>query len=353
LKAANPRLKVLAYLNLSAMSYATASGASTGVATPLQDWNGTVTDAGAAYGDGHGNWYLHTRSGQRFRFWGYDWLWAANIADPGYQRQWADNAARLLAAHPEFDGIFIDDVNPTIRYHWDTNDVRELPTDAAYQAATGAALAAITPRIHALGRLAYANLGAWADYGDQVRPWLSQLDGAMDEMWVKWGDGDAARGWRDEAGWARQVANVAAASAAGVTVLTVTHSTGTDAAAARYGYASALLASRGTVLFEATDDYHTETWFHDYDTNLGAPTSAMTEDASGVRRRGFTRGLVLVNPTADTRSVQFGGAFSGDGLKSATAAKLPGHSALILTADRPDTLTGTGLAPPTLTAPRA
>ena len=274
LKAHNKRLVVLAYLNLSAMSLVGPSGFSTGVQTHAENWSGRATNTGSGYAAGNERWYLHNHKGRRFTFRGYDWLWAANIADPGYQRRWAANAVRLLAASPEFDGVFIDDVNPTIRYHHDPADVRELPTDEAYAEATGEALAAIAPRVPALGRLVYANLGAWADYGEQVRPWLQHLDGAMDEQWVKFVARRGA-GYRHEAGWARQVANVAEASAAGVDVMTVTHSANSDAAAARYGYASALLASRGQVMFASVGDYHTETWFPDYERDLGAPTGPM------------------------------------------------------------------------------
>jgi hypothetical protein len=312
LKRANPHVTVLAYLNLSAMS---SSGAATGVPT--------------RYAARHPGWYLHTRRGARFAFWGYPWLWAANVGAPGYATQWARDATRLLTAHPEFDGVFIDDVNPTLRYHWDPGDVRELPDDAAYQAATGRALSAVTARIHALGRLAYANIGAWADYGDAVRPWLRHLDGAMDEQWVKWGNRPGS-GWRDEGSWARQVANVTDATAAGVTVLAITHSSNRDAAAARYGYASALLASRGRVLFESTADYRGAPWFADYDTDLGAPSGPMSADPSGVRRRAFSRGLVLVNPTDAPQAADFGGTYGGDGLRRATSARLAPHAALIL-----------------------
>jgi hypothetical protein len=323
LKMANPRTTVLAYLDLSAMSPATRNGFSTGVQTRGPGRRGR-------YAAAHPRWYLHTRRGARFTFWDYPWLWAADVAAPGYAAQWARNATRLLAAHPEFDGVFIDDVNPTLRYHWDPANVRELPGDAAYQAATGRALAAVTARIHALGRLAYANLGAWADYGDAVRPWLAHLDGAMDEQWVKWGSRPGS-GWRDPAGWARQVANVADATAAGLTVLTVTHSSNRDAAAARYGYASALLASQGRVLYESTADYHSDPWFGDYDTDLGAPAGPMTAEATGVRRRAFARGLVLVNPTGAPQDADLGGTYSGDGLRGATSARLAAHSALVLT----------------------
>ncbi len=318
LKEHNPRLIVLAYLNLSAMSAAVPSGYSTGVQTHAENWRGKVTNRGSGYAVRNERWFLHTRKGRRFTFRSYPWLWAANIADRGYQRRWTTNALRLLAARPEFDGLFIDDVNPTLHYHHDPADVRELPSDEAYAQATGKALAAIAPRIRAAGRLVYANLGAWTDYGEQVRPWLRHLDGAMDEQWVKFGTRRGA-GYRDEAGWARQVANVADASEAGVHVMTVTHSANSDAAAARYGYASALLASRGRVAFASAGDYHTETWFGDYERDLGTPTEPMQTHDNGLRSRAFKRGLVLVNPTARAQQVS-------------TGETLRPHSALIVQA---------------------
>ena len=86
-----------------------------------------MTDIGPGYAARNERWFLHTRKGRMFTFGDYDWLWAANISDSSYQRRWASNALRLLAARPEFDGIYIDDVNPTLRYHHDPADVRELP----------------------------------------------------------------------------------------------------------------------------------------------------------------------------------------------------------------------------------
>ena len=300
LKAHNKRIVVLAYLNLSAMAAAVPSGFSTGVQTHAENWRGKVTDIGPGYAARNERWFLHDRKGRRFTFRSYDWLWAANISDRSYQRRWASNALRLLAARPEFDGIFIDDVNPTIRYHHDPADVRELPTDEAYAAATGAALAAIAPRIRADGRLVYANLGAWSDYGDQVRPWLAHLDGAMDEQWVKFGERRGA-GYRDEAGWTRQVANVAEASAAGVDVMTITHSavptpppraTGTRRRCWPHAVGCCSRSRRRLPHRDVVPDYERD---------LGAPTGPMETHESGVRSRAFKRGLVVVNPTARPR----------------------------------------------------
>src|ERR1700749_3289317 len=91
LKRANPHVIVLAYLNLSAMSAAAPSGFSTGVQT-------SGRGSPSRYAAGHPAWYLHTRRGARFTFWGYPWLWAANVGAPGYAARSAANAARLLAA---------------------------------------------------------------------------------------------------------------------------------------------------------------------------------------------------------------------------------------------------------------
>src|SRR3954469_6244611 len=70
LKLANPRVIVLAYLDLSAMSPAAPNGFSTGVQTRGPGSPGR-------YAAAHPRWYLHTRRGARFTFWDYSWLWAA------------------------------------------------------------------------------------------------------------------------------------------------------------------------------------------------------------------------------------------------------------------------------------
>ena len=57
----------------------------------------------------------------------------------------------------------------------------------------------------------------------------------------------------------------------------------------------------------------------------------MSSEASGVHRRAFEHGLVLVNPTGSTHTVTFGGTYSGSGLTDATGASMPAHSALVLT----------------------
>lgn len=95
----------------------------------------------------------------------YDWLWAADVGDPGYQDRWTK---RVLDEAP-WDGVFVDDVNSTLRHHTAVEDVARYPTDSAHAAATSSALETIGPRIRSAGRLVVANVccedaspGNWA-----------------------------------------------------------------------------------------------------------------------------------------------------------------------------------------------
>ena len=64
---------------------------------------------------------------------------------------------------------------------------------------------------------------------------------------------------------------------------------------------------------------------------IGSPAAAESRDASGVHRRKFTNGLVLVNPTAGAVKVDFGGRYTGSGLTNASGTTLQARSAVVLT----------------------
>ena len=92
---------------------------------------GVATQDAAA----HPDWYLKNTSGQRFTFRHYSWMWAADIGNPGFQQKWADNVLAEIG-DKGWDGVFMDDTNPSMEYHYDVARVAKYPTDAAYQAAT-------------------------------------------------------------------------------------------------------------------------------------------------------------------------------------------------------------------------
>ena len=130
--------------------------------------------------------------------------------------------------------------------------------------------------------------------------------------------------------WETQLQEVKDAQAQGKIFLGVSHAPNSDAAAARYGWATMLLAGGGKAFFALHGDYANENWFPEYDYALGDPAGAERRETSGVHRRAFANGLVLVNPTSVAVHVDFGGSYSGSGLSAATGASVAPRSALVL-----------------------
>ena len=143
LKAANPAIKVLVYRNFSMTS--SSSGYSSGV---------TYSEADTS----HPDWFLLDTNGQRITSSGWSYL---TLMDPGvqsYQQRWAENVINELNTQG-WDGVFMDDVNPTVKYQTSKTPAK-YPTDSAYQAAVRSGLAYIAPRVQAAGKLAVANIGS-------------------------------------------------------------------------------------------------------------------------------------------------------------------------------------------------
>jgi hypothetical protein len=314
LKARNPALKVLMYKNLSFMARSRFGRVNTGV---------SLAEAHA-----HPSWYLRNTRGRRFTSQSYDYMWAADIGRPSYQRRWIRNVLRQARAGG-WDGVFVDDVNPTIQHHYDETKVARYPSDASYSAATGRALAVIGPKLLAAGRLVVANFGSWRLYRPTVDRWLDFVSGGMEEQFTKWG-AMPGTGYAPEADWELQLAAEKDAEAKGKYFLGIAHSTPNDAAAARFGWATALLGAGGRTSFIEAADYTNQPWFREYDYDIGEPTSAESVDADGVHRRPFSHGLVVVNPTPSTVTVSFGGIYDGSGLHNATGATMGPSTALVL-----------------------
>jgi len=316
LKAANPGLRVLVYKNLSFMTERDAAGrSSTGVATQ---------DAQA-----HPEWYLRDAAGRPVVSRRYDWLAAADVGDPGYQVRWADNVLAEVRREG-WDGVMADDANPTMEWHFDHADVLRYPTPAAWQQATGAALAAIGARFRSAGRLVFGNFGFWKSYPAVVSGWLRHVDGGLEEWFVKTGTTGARDSYIGGRLWEIGLQQVKDTEAQGKAFLGITHSANGDAAAARYGWATLLLAAGGRSSFALHEDYANENWFPEYEYDLGEPLEAESAEPTGVHRRRFANGLVLVNPSSASARVSFGGVYSGSGLPRSSGAEMSPRSALVL-----------------------
>jgi hypothetical protein len=315
LKAANPNVKVLMYKNVSAVSSS---------AGPDGIYASGVSYAEAA----SQRWLLSDTSGSIFTFSGYSWLWAADIGLRGYQDAWAANVLRDVTSAP-WDGVLMDDVNATMKYHFCVTCVAKYPSDAQYAAATQSFVENVGPQIEQAGKLAIANIGSWSSYSSVTNGWLRYLSGGMDQQFLKWGH-TAGAGYADPATWATQLQEIKRAESEKKIFIGVTNSTNTDEAAAVYGYATALLAGRGDTYFYMGADWTNETTFPEYGYAIGDPVGVESAGAGGVHRRQFTGGLVLVNPTSATRSVNLGGLYSGSGRTNVSTATMGPHTGLVM-----------------------
>jgi hypothetical protein len=320
LKSSNPDVTVLMYKNLSAsIDYPSNAYLTTGVSHDEADSQ-------------HPEWFLLNTSGQRFTFRDHSYLWAMDVGSASYQQRWGDNVLASLN-QLGFDGVFIDDTNPTMKGHYDVSRVAKYPSDAAYQAATESALANISPRIRSAGYEVVSNIGHWGEYPEVGQSWLRYLDGAMAEHFGKWGS-SAGSGYAWEDNWNNQLENLKYAQEQGKDFLAVTTSATTDAAAARYGWGTLLLGAGGNAHFALHGNYSTETWFPEYDYEIGEPAGPESRLPSGIHMRLFTNGIVVVNPTSDRLSTDLcGGTYSGSGHSHVTGIQLGANSAAIMTLD--------------------
>jgi hypothetical protein len=321
MKAANPDLKVLLYKNLT---------------SSRKDCTATECGSGLPYQTAdsqHPEWFLLNKQGQRIAFNDYPDLWAMDVGSASYQTQWADNVINEVK-RDGWDGVFLDDVDLSMMYHYDVTNIAKYPSDSAWQAATQSALAAIGPRIKAAGKLAVANIGSWSQYPAVGDSWLSYLDGGMEEHFAKWGS-YADGGYADQGTWQKQMNSLKYAQDQGKVFLAVTHSANGDETAARYGWASTLLEAQGSAEFALHDDYTYENWFPEYDYDIGDPTGPESTDSTGIHRRVFSNGIVVVNPTARGLSASLGGVYSGSGLADVSSVSLAPHTAYVLTASAP------------------
>lgn len=315
LKAADPTTKVLLYQDLSGMVARDSAGRG-------------ASGVGTQEADANPDWYLRNTAGQRFTFSGYNWIHAADIGLRSYQDRWAQNVIAQL--HDEgWDGVFVDDANPTIRYHYEPSAVAKYPNDAQYGAAMRSALARIGPAVRASGKLAIPNMGAWRDYPGVVDDWLQFVDGGMDEHFTKWSR-TAGEGYIDGQQWENQLAAVKSAERQGKVYLGVTQSANSDDAAARYGWATMLLGAAGRSYYSLHGDYTNENWFPDYDLAIGEPSGVEAAGSDGVHRREFTNGLVLVNPTTVARTVSLGGRYSSTVHHDVSSLVLGPHTGVVL-----------------------
>jgi hypothetical protein len=297
LKALNPRLLVGQYSVLNE-TYDDPKDVATA------DLRGKLTESG---------WWLKDAAGRKVQWTAQFNAWVVNYTNwarpDGAGLRWPQwLALRDHAAYfrdvPELDIVFFDNVfaRPRVRADWDgdgrdddESDPRILAAHYAAHLAHWQAVRTTNPRAILVGNVADADLSN--------AEWRGQLEGGFLEgiMGLKWSI-ETREGWPAMMKFYRTVmSNLKEPKIAAFNV----HGNPSDYRLFRYAYASCLLDDGYFSFTDVGREYSSVPWFDEYDFRLGRSVSRppVAPWRDGVWRRDFENGLVLVNPTRESRTV--------------------------------------------------
>lgn len=305
-KAANPKIEVLVYKDLSSTR---PSNCVNGVDVPDR-----AAGVGYCYANvNHPDWFLKDSAGNRIEYEGYPGHWLMDVGNVGYQKKWVSEVQANLALH-HWDGVFMDNALVSCNAYSTVCPVK-YPTDASIQAAYRSMFATTHPVLGPAGFVSVANItnarlypGVWSGY-------LANLDGGLDEYWVQSSAGHPLGDYGSPSvGWKTQVDEVAFAEAHGKFALVQAHTSPTNLAGYYYGLASFLLASGGHSAYAevyATNGYGDPLpWRAGNDWDLGTPFGSYFPIGTNTYRRNFSCGQAFVNAgTTATIPVALGSVF--------------------------------------------
>jgi hypothetical protein len=223
----------------------------------------------------------------------------------------------LMKPTPSADGLFTDSLYWKPRKDGDWNmdgkiDSQNSDTVRAwYRQGWASYIAALRSKMP--GKKQIANVADWGDTSAVLTELSGKLDGGLME-------GMLGKSWSTEAsqGWAAMMARYRKTMGAlGGEKLGIFHAVGspTDYQGFRYGLASTLM-DNGYFAYNSTTTtsgkYYGVPQFDEYNVDLGAATSSPSTSAwkSGVYRRDFEKGIVLVNPKGNgAKDIALDGSF--------------------------------------------
>lgn len=300
LKSRNPDLTVLMYKNMSATYRTTCTDGCT------RDLDTVPSGVGYHWAEEHHpEWFLRDDRGRKIEW--ADWRehYPMDTGDPAYQDTWASNVLAELRAAP-WDGVMMDDTltwlsHPTVG----DRVARQIPTDEAQRAATGAFLAAVAPRLVDAGFEVVPNITlAWDSWRSALHEWSPLVTGWEQEHFVRW-SGSTSR-FRDTDDWSWKVAMARWLAERDLPLLAITYGTPEDRATMRFHRATWLLTWNGRTGASVfvTDDRSVPQNPAAASEYVGAPLADPERAADGTWSRRYAEGLVLVNPTGTRRAVR-------------------------------------------------
>lgn len=315
MRRAHPELRILAYMN------------------------GAFAQAreGDAYPD---SWYARDEDGSKIRSVGFG-NWLMDVTEPGWIHDRARTCERHVAAG--LDGCMLDLLGTApLLPGYATGIPKDSRTQEAWRAKDWLAATSVIARtVQRTVRPAIVignGLGTGPRFFDAAAPssvLLHGIRGGIAEGWLRSGS-EELDAYPTAAAWLLDIEMLSSAGQDGKTVLVVTKAwaPGTRHQKDRlheFALASFLLGMEGDAYFHfsyspRSDPIRSHPW---WDPDIGRSIESY-EIVDGVYRRRFTRGLVLVNPSEEARTVQLDGDFvdlRGTALRSAT---LPPRSGLVL-----------------------
>jgi len=318
MRAVNPRVKVLVYLN------------------------GAFSGKDRIYPDDH---YARDKDGNRIFSTKWDrWMmdvgntsWSASVAQEctddiawtGYDGCYVD----MLGTAPLLDGyVSTKPINPATGAVWTANDYVAATSAIGANAEAANSSHIVVGNGLSNGKKYYALSGATA-------PLLNGLDGGNAEGWIR-GANQGITQFRKEGEWRKDVDMLVDAGRRGSSVLAMTKVwvTSTPEQIERwhkYAFASFLLGTDGKSYFSFYADPAGQSMVeastaHRWDAvDVGVPTGAYAKK-NGVYRRDFSNGIALVNPTTATVTVPLGGTYLDLAGSARTSVTLTANTAEVL-----------------------
>jgi hypothetical protein len=268
----------------------------------------------------HESWFWHNASSQRVTS-NADGKLLMNISDSGFQQYWASSLATQVA-DGQYDAIFLDSASPALLQgecgtarNGSTADPRLAGTaardttfpelgNATWIAAWESWITSLSSALSSQGIPLIPNTSAFITGWDNTNYGLTP--GIFAEGFA--GTGFALSDWQAST---NELLSLAAADR--IMILQNYLSATTDVATRLYYLGNYLLVKGHHTYLDYFASGPLE-WYPEWKIDLGAPTTAMATDvsslaSSGVYRRDFVNGIVLVNPSGSSVNVALGGTY--------------------------------------------
>jgi len=238
------------------------------------------------------------------------WGWyLMEIDNPSWRAYWAGEVLRQLKANAA-DGIFVDSLFPPNYYGGDKFDPNLPVLDQAFEASWSAKIESLIAFGQSGELSAYffiPNLGAWVTGRDVTD--YSGADGVMIEGFARWPTGEAFLA--EEGDWQLQMDRILSLVNLDKIVLLQQY-VDQDNLEDRLFLLGSYLLVKGRHTYLNLEVSLAPEWFPEYEIPIGSPVGGLPASIGslwrpdwGVYARTYNHGLVLVNPSDQSRQIVF------------------------------------------------